>query len=156
LSNVDIGDWQTTTYKQTVKRKAAHRTLPTRMRSNIMTQLMIDYTVTAPETSYLAAEQLQIVSAELSDCDAVVTLFGALHSYNALLDAHFALSDDWESLLRREFCETVASPDRLWLLVKQGNRAVGLLIAAVHTDSPMFRHRRWVEVEALYVASGCR
>ena len=121
-----------------------------------MTQLMIDYTVTAPETSYLAAEQLQIVSAELSDCDAVATLFGALHSYNALLDAHFALSDDWESLLRREFCETVASPDRLWLLVKQGNRAVGLLIAAVHTDSPMFRHRRWVEVEALYVASSCR
>jgi ribosomal protein S18 acetylase RimI-like enzyme len=121
-----------------------------------MTQLMIDYTVTAPETSYLAAEQLQIVSAELSDCDAVVALFGALHSYNASLDAHFALSDDWESLLRREFCETVASPDRLWLLVKRGNRAVGLLIAAVHTDSPMFRHRRWVEVEALYVASGHR
>jgi len=30
------------------------------------------------------------------------------------------------------------------------------LIAAVHTDSPMFRHRRWVEVEALYVASGYR
>jgi ribosomal protein S18 acetylase RimI-like enzyme len=121
-----------------------------------MTQTMIDYTVTTLETSYLAAEELQIVSARLSDCDAVVALFGALHSYNALLDAHFALSDDWESLLRREFCETAASPDRLWLLVKQANRAVGLLIAAVHTDSPMFRHRRWVEVEALYVASGYR
>src|SRR5215210_4162922 len=121
-----------------------------------MTQIMIDCTVTAPETSYVAAEQFQIVAAELSDCDAVVTLFGALHTYNALLDAHFALSDDWQTLLRREFCETLASPDRLWLLAKQGNRVVGLLIAAIHIDSPMFRYRRWVEVEALYVASGYR
>jgi ribosomal protein S18 acetylase RimI-like enzyme len=121
-----------------------------------MTQIMIDYTVGAPETSYLAAEELRIVLAQLSDCDAVVALFGALHSYNASLDAHFALSDDWESLLRREFCETLLSHDHLWLLAKQGNRAVGLLIAATHTDSPMFRHRQWVEVEALYVALGYR
>jgi ribosomal protein S18 acetylase RimI-like enzyme len=121
-----------------------------------MTEIMIDYTTAALETSYLVAEELQIVPAQLTDADAVVALFGALHSYNASLDAHFALSDDWETLLCREFRETLANPDRLWLLVKQGNRAVGLLIAAVHTDSPMFRYRRWVEVEALYIASGYR
>jgi ribosomal protein S18 acetylase RimI-like enzyme len=121
-----------------------------------MTQILIDCTVTAPETSYLAAEELQIVSAQLTDADAIVALFGALHSYNASLDGHFALSDDWETLLRREFRVTCQQADRLWLLVKQGNRAIGLLIAAVHSDSPMFRHRRWVEVEALYVASGYR
>jgi ribosomal protein S18 acetylase RimI-like enzyme len=121
-----------------------------------MTQIMIDYMVATPETSYLAAEELQIVPAQRTDADAVVALFGALHSYNASLDAHFALSDDWEMLLRREFRATWQQADRLWLLVKQGDRAVGLLIAAVHTDSPMFRHRQWVEVEALYVASGYR
>lgn len=121
-----------------------------------MTQLMIEYTTATLETSYLVADELQVVHAELADADAIVALFGALHSYNASLDAHFALSDDWESMLRRECYATLASPDHLWLLVKQGNRAVGLLIAAVHTNSPMFRHRRWVEVEALYVASGYR
>ena len=121
-----------------------------------MTQLMIEYTTATLETSYLVADELQVVRAELADVDAVVALFGALHSYNASLDADFALSDDWEALLRHEFRATWQQADRLWLLVKQGNRAVGLLIAAVHTDSPMFRHRRWVEVEALYVASGYR
>ena len=121
-----------------------------------MTQVMTDYIVAGLETSYLVAQELQIVSAQPTDADAIVALFGALHSYNASLDVHFALSDDWESLLRREFSETLANPDRLWLLVKQGRRAVGLLIAAVHTDSPMFRYRRWVEVEALYVVSGYR
>ena len=59
-------------------------------------------------------------------------------------------------MLRREFRATWQQGDRLWLLVKQGNRAVGLLIAAVHTESPMFRHRRWVEVEAVYVEFGYR
>jgi ribosomal protein S18 acetylase RimI-like enzyme len=121
-----------------------------------MTETMIEYTVAAPDTSCLAAEELEIVLAQPTDADAIVALFGALHSYNVSLDAHFALSDDWEALLRRQFRATCQQVDRLWLLVKQGNRAVGLLIAAVHTDSPMFRHRHWVEIEALYVASGYR
>ena len=121
-----------------------------------MTHVMSDNTVTGLETSYVVAEALQIVPAQRTDADTIVALFGALHSYNASLDAHFALSDDWEPLLRREFRATWQQGDRLWLLVKQAKRAVGLLIAAVHTDSPMFRHRRWVEVEALYVVSGYR
>ncbi len=54
-------------------------------------------------------------------------------------------------LLRCQFEETVDDPDHLWMLVQDGNRAVGLLIAAMHTDSPIFRHRCWVEIEALYV-----
>ncbi len=96
--------------------------------------------------------QLHIAPARYADCDAVVSLFRALHTYNAALDAHFALADDWEDLLRRQFYETYQHPDRLWLLGKDGDRAVGLLIAGIHTDSPLYRHRRWVEVEALYVA----
>ncbi len=100
--------------------------------------------------------ELQIVSATLEDCDVVCQLFGELHSYNASLDAHFALSDDWEAILREEFINTVHSSDRMWLLVKDMDEAVALLIAGVHTDSPLFRHRQWVEVQAVYVADSHR
>jgi GNAT superfamily N-acetyltransferase len=31
-----------------------------------------------------------------------------------------------------------------------------MLIAGVHTDSPLFRHRQWVEVQGLYVADSHR
>lgn len=94
---------------------------------------------------------LQIVTATLGDCDAVCQLFGELHSYNASLDTHFALSDEWEAILRAEFINTFDKPDRKWLLVKDGEDAIGLLMAGVHTDSPLFRHRQWVEVQAVYV-----
>ncbi len=97
-----------------------------------------------------------LVQAQLADCDAVVALFGALHAYNASLDPHFALSDEWENLLRDQFRQTWQAPDRLWLLVKDGERPVGLLIAGIHTDSPMFRYRHWVEVEAVYVVPSHR
>ncbi|MBL8161162.1 MAG: GNAT family N-acetyltransferase [Anaerolineae bacterium] len=103
-----------------------------------------------------AIHNLRIVPAQAADCDVVVSLFGALHTYNASLDAHFALSDEWETLLRREFQDTCSQADKLWLLVKDGEKAVGLLIAGIHTDSPLFRHRQWVEVEALYVADSHR
>ena len=115
---------------------------------------MFDNTLLESQAIY--QNRLRIVSAQLADCDDVVTLFGALHTYNASLDAHFALSDEWESLLRGQFRETWQDSDKLWLLVKDGERAVGLLIAGIHTDSPMFRHRRWVEVEAVYVAPSHR
>jgi len=95
---------------------------------------------------------LQIVTATIEDCDVVCQLFGELHSYNASLDAHFALSDNWEVFLREEFTTTCYDADRKWLLVKDGDKAVGLLIAGIHTDLPLFRHRQWVEVQAVYVA----
>ncbi len=104
----------------------------------------------------LSANDLCMVSAQLNDCDSIVDLFGALHRYNASLDAHFTLADGWENLLCREFHDTANHPDHLWLVVKEGDQAVGLLIAAIHTDSPMFRYRQWVEVEALYVAPSHR
>ena len=55
----------------------------------------------------------EIVRAQLTDADTIVALFGALHSYNASLDAYFTLCDDWESLLRREFRATWQQGDRL-------------------------------------------
>jgi ribosomal protein S18 acetylase RimI-like enzyme len=96
---------------------------------------------------------LRLVAADIHDQHDVFNLFEALHSYNASLDPHFALSDNWEAVLCEEFKRTYNCPDKLWLLVKDGEKAVGLLIASVHIDSPLFRHRQWVEVEALYVAA---
>jgi ribosomal protein S18 acetylase RimI-like enzyme len=115
---------------------------------------MVDNILFASEVSY--RYRLHLAQAQLADCDDVVLLFGALHTYNASLDPHFALSDEWESLLRGQFYQTWQDPDRRWLLVKDGERVAGLLIAAIHTDSPMFRHRRWVEVEALYIVPSHR
>jgi GNAT superfamily N-acetyltransferase len=103
-----------------------------------------------------AAIELPIVAARWADRNAVVALFGALHAYNASLDHHFALADDWAELLRADFSKTHQDADRLWLIVKDGDQPVGLLIAGIHTDSPLFRHRRWVEVEALYLAPSHR
>ncbi len=96
--------------------------------------------------------RMQIVPAHRADCEDVLRLFGALHRYNAALDPLFALAEGWQALLREDFQATWNAPDKLWLLVKVGNEPVGLLIAGVHSDSPMFQHRRWVEVEGLYVA----
>ncbi len=111
---------------------------------------MFDKTLAAPDVGY--RNWLRIVPSQPEDCDDVVALFGALHSYNASLDVHFALSDEWETLLRHEFQETWQQAGHLWLLVKDGDKSVGLLIGGVHTDSPLFRHRQWVEIEALYIA----
>ena len=68
--------------------------------------------------------------------------------YNAARVSHFALADDWKTLLHHEFRTTWNSPEHRWLLVRDGEHAVGLLISAIHSDSPIFRYRRWVEVEA--------
>jgi ribosomal protein S18 acetylase RimI-like enzyme len=102
------------------------------------------------------SNRLRFVPAQASDCEAVVSLFGALHTYNASLDSHFVLADGWETILREQFYASYSAPDMLWLLVKDGRKTVGLLIAGVHTDSPLFRHRQWVEVQAVYVAENYR
>ena len=117
-----------------------------------MIKLSMDYTIAVDENVRGERNHLHISPAHLTDADEIVALFGALHRYNASLDANFALADDWEALLRDTFRATWQQADHLWLLVRHGHRAVGLLIAAVHTDSPLFRHCQWVEIEALYVA----
>lgn len=116
------------------------------------TNTTIPSSITISQNPVRMAPRWTIVPAQATDCDTVVSLFGALHRYNASLDAHFELSDNWESLLRQEFRSTYQQADKLWMLIKDGSAAVGLLIAGIHTDSPLFRHRQWVEVEALYVA----
>jgi GNAT superfamily N-acetyltransferase len=119
-------------------------------------QTLIQNTRPAYRLNCRKSNPLRYVPAQLEDCDAVIALFGALHNYNASLDPHFALSDAWENILREQFPSSYNNPEMLWLLVKDGNKAIGLLIAGVHTDSPLFRHRQWVEVQAVYVADSHR
>jgi ribosomal protein S18 acetylase RimI-like enzyme len=119
-------------------------------------QMMLENAQSTFCLTYQQPDPLRFVPAQLEDGDAVVALFGALHAYNASLDPHFALCDGWEIILKQQFCSSYNNPDMMWLLVKDGNKAVGLLIAGVHTDSPLFRHRQWVEVQAVYVADSHR
>src|SRR5262245_24292196 len=92
-----------------------------------------------------------IVQASRRDAPAVITLFQALHAYNASLDNHFALAEELEPLFQEHFFPSYNPPTSLWLLAKKRGQAVGLLISSVHSGSPLFRYNHWVEVEALYV-----
>ncbi|HEU4329051.1 MAG TPA: GNAT family N-acetyltransferase [Roseiflexaceae bacterium] len=87
---------------------------------------------------------------------AVQRLFAALHTHNAALDACFALADGWAALLDAHLEQTTASGTGLTLLAWEADTPVGLLMMSAHADSPLFRHRRWVELLALYVAPEAR
>lgn len=101
----------------------------------------------------------QIISirpAAAEDHWAVQQLFAALHTHNAALDACFSLADGWVTLLDTHLEQTRASGSGLTLLAWDGTTPVGLLMMGSHTDSPLFHHRRWVELLALYVAPEAR
>ncbi|EFH80834.1 GNAT family N-acetyltransferase [Ktedonobacter racemifer] len=99
----------------------------------------------------IGQERLRLAPATRDDFEAVATLFAALHAYNASLNAQFALADGWQALLREHFLRTHESEGTFWLLAWKGQRPVGLLLLENHLDSPLFRHRAWVELVALYV-----
>jgi GNAT superfamily N-acetyltransferase len=119
-------------------------------------QMLIENAQPTRKLSFQPSNMLCVVPAQLTDCSAVTALFGALHAYNASLDVHFTLSDAWERIFHEQFCATCHDPSMMWLLVKDDDKPVGLMIAGVHTDSPLFCHRQWVEVQALYVADSHR
>lgn len=78
-------------------------------------------------------------------------LFGALHAYNASLDPRFALADGWEHWLH-EFLEHERTHDHSATFVAvRADEAIGLAIMDGHVDSPLYRHRYWAELVALYV-----
>ena len=87
---------------------------------------------------------------------AVHRLFEALHRFNAELDPQFALADGWGELLDAHLAGERASGSGATLLAWAGGQPAGLLIMAAHHDSPLFRHRRWAELLALYVEPGAR
>jgi GNAT superfamily N-acetyltransferase len=94
---------------------------------------------------------ITITPARLTDADDVIRLFGALHEHNATLDSRFALAEDWQHLVRDYLRQSARSEDSIWLLARDGDRAIGFVLVEVHTDSPLYRHRRWAEIVGLYV-----
>jgi ribosomal protein S18 acetylase RimI-like enzyme len=87
---------------------------------------------------------------------AIHQLFAALHRYNASLDPRFALADGWEQILDEHLQHTRHSNHGFTLLAWHMVEPVGLLMMAGHTDSPLFLHRRWAELIALYLAPEAR
>jgi ribosomal protein S18 acetylase RimI-like enzyme len=87
---------------------------------------------------------------------AVRELFGALHAFNAQLDARFALAPGWEAILHEHLAHVRQTGHGLSLLAWENARPVGLALWGAHSDSPLFRHRHWAELLALYVAPTAR
>lgn len=95
---------------------------------------------------------LDLRIATAADDWAVRQLFAALHSYNAKLDPRFALADGWEQVLADHLAHVRSVGHGLVLLGWAGTTPIGLAMIDGHSDSPLFRHRRWAELLALYVA----
>lgn len=95
--------------------------------------------------------QRYFAPARLEDFEVVMTLFDALHQYNASFNEKFALASNWREVFYEHFMHTAHSDSALWLLARIEDQPTGLLILEEHCDSPLFQHRRWVELVALYV-----
>lgn len=96
-------------------------------------------------------QSIDIVVATPADGAEVIRLFGALHRFNTALDSHFALAEGWEKLVQLYLEQSEESDDSTWLLARDGPRTIGFVLVEVHTDSPLYRHRRWAEIVGLYV-----
>jgi GNAT superfamily N-acetyltransferase len=83
-------------------------------------------------------------------------LFLKLHLYNSTLDPRFALAEDWERHFTGWVEQALSGRDHLALLAWDRGVPAGLVLASVHCDSPLWRHRVWAEVEALYVEPAWR
>jgi ribosomal protein S18 acetylase RimI-like enzyme len=94
----------------------------------------------------------RIRHAQPADIAALKELFHRLHAFNAALDPHFALSEDWERYFDGAM-EQALQWTSLCLIACEisTNRPIGFVLGTVHRDSGMWRYREWVEVEALYV-----
>jgi ribosomal protein S18 acetylase RimI-like enzyme len=88
-----------------------------------------------------------------ADVEAVKALFRRLHAFNTALDARFALSEGWEPLFDAAMRRALHDGESICLVAREAQTGVpcAFILAAVHRDSDMWRHREWVEVEALYV-----
>jgi GNAT superfamily N-acetyltransferase len=97
-------------------------------------------------------KEWRIRHAQPEDMAALKELFRKLHTFNAALDPHFALSEEWESHFDAAM-EQALQGTSLCLIACEAstNRPIGFALATVHRDSGMWRYREWVEVEALYV-----
>jgi len=85
-------------------------------------------------------------------------LFLKLHTYNAGLDPRFALSADWERFFDAGLDRALTGGAGMGLLAREGagGRAVGLVLAAMHRDAPLWAVRDWLELEDVYIEPAWR
>jgi GNAT superfamily N-acetyltransferase len=98
------------------------------------------------------AQDWRIRRAHTIDVAALKKMFRTLHAFNAALDPHFMLSEEWESHFDAAIQQALRG-ESLCLIACETTtgQPVGFALGAVHRDSGMWRYREWVEVEALYV-----
>lgn len=94
--------------------------------------------------------------AEAGDEWAIRRLFGELHTFNASLDARFALADGWERVLTEHLIQERSTQRGVTLLAWDGDEPVGLAMMGTHVDSLLFRDRSWAELTALHVVPAGR
>jgi GNAT superfamily N-acetyltransferase len=87
---------------------------------------------------------------ESSDTATIHTLFEALHTHNARLDPWFSLANDWRNVLDEYLRHVRELRHGITLLAWRDDVPVGLLMMNEWQDSPLFLHRFWVEILALY------
>ncbi|NWJ46741.1 MAG: GNAT family N-acetyltransferase [Chloroflexi bacterium] len=99
-----------------------------------------------------------VTSATADDRAEIKALFWKLHAFNSALDHRFALSEEWESCFETHLAEIVEGNKAIcWLARdKESGKACGMLIAAIHRDSVLWRCREWAEVEALFIENQWR
>ena len=100
--------------------------------------------------------RVSVRRAVTEDEGAVRALFAALHRFNAGLESRFALADGWERVWAEQVAQERAAGQSVTLLAWDGDEPIGLAMVTGHVDSPLFRHRRWAELTALYVDAGFR
>ncbi len=93
-----------------------------------------------------------IHAAAAEDEWAVRSLFGSLHAGNAALEPRFALAAGWQGILAEHLVRERATGMSQTMLAWAGREPIGLAMVAGNPGAPMFRHRGWAELTALYVA----
>lgn len=99
---------------------------------------------------------LVVRNADADDDPIVARLFAALHAFNADLEPRFALGADWRALLATHLSTARRTGAGATLLAEIGGEVAGMVMLESHTDSPLFAHRHWAEIVALYVEPDAR
>jgi ribosomal protein S18 acetylase RimI-like enzyme len=103
------------------------------------------------------SQDWRIRSAQAEDVGALKEMFRKLHAFNAALDPHFALSEEWESHFDAAIAQALQGTSLCLIAYEvSANLRIGFAMGMVHRDSGMWRAHEWVEVEALYVEASWR
>jgi ribosomal protein S18 acetylase RimI-like enzyme len=102
------------------------------------------------------ATDLVVRDGEERDDPTVARLFAALHAFNADLEPRFALGGDWPGLLATHLATVRCTGAGATLLAEERGAVVGMVMLESHTDSPLYAHRHWAEIVALYVEPDAR